>query len=178
MRSRWLTRSEAARLLWASRRTQHLCRFILIGIYTGSRTNNILGLRWSQIDLAGGIMRRRPYGQAEDARKRAPPVRLGRRILAHLRRWKRLDGARADVVCHYDGRQIAKLRSSWDRAIRDAGLDGDVTPHVLRHTRATWGLKAGVPIWELAGHLGMTPATLTRTYGHHSADFQRNAADF
>ena len=43
-RDRWLTRSEAARLLWASRRTQHLARFILLGLYTGSRSSVILGL--------------------------------------------------------------------------------------------------------------------------------------
>jgi hypothetical protein len=29
-RQRWLTRSEAARLLWAARRTSHLARFILL----------------------------------------------------------------------------------------------------------------------------------------------------
>jgi hypothetical protein len=36
-KERWLTRSEAARLLWAARRYQHLRRMILIGLYTGSR---------------------------------------------------------------------------------------------------------------------------------------------
>jgi integrase len=72
-RERWLTRSEAARLLWASRRTQHLARFILLGIYTGSRSSVILGLTWDQIDIGAGVMYRRPAGKAEDKRKRAPP---------------------------------------------------------------------------------------------------------
>jgi integrase len=36
-KERWLTRSEAARLLWAARRYQHLRRMILLGLYTGSR---------------------------------------------------------------------------------------------------------------------------------------------
>ena len=64
-RERWLTRGEAARLLWAARRTPHLARFILLGIYTGSRSGSLLALRWSWIDLARGMMLRRAPGTAE-----------------------------------------------------------------------------------------------------------------
>jgi integrase len=31
-----------------------------------------------------------------------------------------------------------------------AGLPGKVTPHVLRHTAATWLMRRGVSIWEAA----------------------------
>src|SRR5262249_59694119 len=82
-RARWLTRSEVARLLWAARRHEHLRRFILIGIYTGSRSKNILGLRWDMLDLTSGTMRRRPYGVAESRTKRSPPGRLRRGVFAH-----------------------------------------------------------------------------------------------
>ena len=41
-RERWLTRSEVARLLWEARRPSHLARFILLGIYTGSRSRVLL----------------------------------------------------------------------------------------------------------------------------------------
>src|SRR5262249_28878372 len=85
-RDRWLTRSEAARLLWAARHTEHLKRFILLGLYTGSRSGVILSLEWSWIDLERGVMRRRARGQAEASTKRTPPVRLGRKILSFLRR--------------------------------------------------------------------------------------------
>jgi integrase len=46
-RDRWLTRSEAARFLWAARRTEHLKRFIMLGLYTGSRSGVIRNLEWS-----------------------------------------------------------------------------------------------------------------------------------
>jgi integrase len=74
-RSRWLTRQEAARLLWAARRHEHLRRFILLGLYTGSRSKNLLGLTWAQIDINAATMHRRPYGAREHAKKRSPPVR-------------------------------------------------------------------------------------------------------
>lgn len=175
-RDRWLTRAEAARLLKAAKRG-HLRRFILVGIYTGTRPGAILRLKWDQIDLSAGVMRRRASGEAEDARKRTPPVRLGRRILSHLRRWHRLDIALGvEYVCHYDGRRVQKLRRSFPDAVKKAGLTR-VTPHTLRHTRATWLMQAGVDIWEAAGHLGMTVEMLEKTYGHHHPDWQTRAAE-
>jgi integrase len=121
-------------------------------------------------------MYRRATGEAEDARKRTPPVKLGNRILSHLRRWRRLDPAEVRYLCHYDGVAVTKLRRSFPGAVKRAGLS-KVTPHTLRHTRATWLMQAGVPIWEAAGHLGMTVETLQRVYGHHHPDWQRRAAE-
>jgi integrase len=175
-RSRWLTRAEAARFLWAARRTPHLARFILLGLATGSRPKALFGLKWEMIDLEAGVMRRRGYGEREQSRKRAPRVRLGRKILGHLRRWKRRDGA-APWVVHFDGRPIKRFSTTWWPAVKRAGLGDDVTPHVLRHTRATWLLQRGVAPWQAAGHLGMTTATLERVYGHHAPDWQKDAAE-
>jgi integrase len=91
-REQWLTRGEAARLLWAARHTEHLKRFILLGLWTGSRSSAILSLTWDRIDFAAGVMRRRAYGEEESKTKRTPPVRLSRRALIFLRRWRKLDG--------------------------------------------------------------------------------------
>lgn len=174
-RERWLTRSEVARLLRAARRTPHLARFILLGIYTGSRSGTLLALRWSWIDLARGVMLRRAPGTPE-SKKRTPPVKLGSRIQAHLRRWRQLDGEGV-YVCQYNGQPIMKMRRSWRTAVKAAGLDKDVTPHTLRHTRATWLMQKGVNPWEAAGHLGMSLEMLERNYGHHHPDAQKRAAE-
>lgn len=180
-KERWLTRSEAARLLWAARRYQHLRRFILLGLYTGSRPGVLLRLRWSQIDFGSGVMSRTPAGQLQDKKKRAPKVKLGWRIMAHLRRWKRLDGSEK-VVCHLKSiyrpntREVRDPHGAWDKIIEASGLHG-VTRHTLRHTRATWMMQKGVDIWEAAGFLGMTVKTLEQVYGHHSPKHQENAAN-
>jgi integrase len=175
-RERWLTRNEAARLLWAARHTPHLARFILLGLYTGSRSGVLLTLEWKWLDLTRGVMQRRAPGEAE-SKKRTPPVRLGSRIMAHLRRWRRLDNAFCPYVCHYNGQRVGKLRRSWDTAVSTAGLGADVIPHTLRHTRATWLMQANVEPWEAAGHLGMSLEMLQRVYGKHSPDFQKRAAE-
>lgn len=176
-RDRWLTRNEAARLLWAARRTPHLTRFILIGLYTGTRSGAILAMEWSWIDVQRGVMRRRAAGEGETT-KRRPPVRLGARILSHLRRFHKRDQEQGlRYVVSFDGRPVVKLRRSWATARKRAGLDKTVTPHCLRHTRATWMMQAGVQPWEAAGALGMSLEMLTRVYGHHHPDWQKEASE-
>lgn len=175
-RDRWLTRSEAARLLWAARRTKHLARFILIGLHTGTRAAAILSLRWEWIDLVRGVMHRRGMGEVE-TKKRRPPVRLNRRILGHLRRWKRSDGDMLPNVIHWDGASITRVRRSFAKARKRAKLPADVSAHTLRHTRATWLMQAGVSPWEVAGSLGMSMKVLETVYAHHHPDWQAAAAE-
>lgn len=174
-RQDFMTRSEAARFLWFARRTPHLARFFLIGWYTGSRRSVITGLKWSMINLETGIMQRKERGAAQ-TKKRSPPVRLGNRLLSHLRRWRRLDPTAAYVI-HYRGRPIHRPVSSWDRIREEAGLPDYVTPHVLRHSRATHSLKQGVSPWEVANALGMSVTVLMQHYGHHAPDWQKDAAN-
>ena len=52
-----------------------------------------------------------------------------------------------------------------------------MTPHTLRHTAATWFMQCGVPMWEVAGFLGMPAEVLLGTYGHHHPDFPHVAAN-
>lgn len=175
-KDRWLTRIEAAKLLRAAKPYRHMRRMILLGLYTGSRPGVILALRWDQIDLKTGVMRRLPQGATPDDKKRAPPVRLGRRIQAHLRRWQRLDGPDVQFVCHYEGHAPLDPHTSWRKIVKASGLYG-VTRHTLRRTRATWLMMAGINLWEAAGHLGMTTRTLEQVYAQHSPDYQERAAN-
>lgn len=174
-RQDFLTRSEAARFLWCARRTPHLARFFLIGWYTGSRRSVITGLKWSMVNLETGVMQRKERN-AVQTKKRSPPLRIGNRLLAHLRRWKRLDG-KIHWIVHYRGAAISRPVNSWERVRRESGLPSYVVPHILRHSRATHMLKQGVPIWEAANALGMSVAVLASTYGHHAPDWQKDAAN-
>ena len=96
-------------------------------------------------------------------------MRLPNRLLAHLRRWHRLGISRESVI-EYEGRAIKRVTKAFNAAVLDAGLaseHGKVTPHILRHTAATWLMQQGVDPWIAAGYLGMTVQTLIQNYGHH-----------
>lgn len=189
-RERHLTRREAARLLWGAlgwdakgrrhhaRINRHLARFILLGLYTGTRHNAILKLQWlpntagGRVDLDAGILHRRPAGIVESG-KRRPSIPLPPRLMPHLRRWRRLT---VQYVIEWQGHPIrSQERRAWRRARELAKLDTGVTPHTLRHTCATWLLQAGVSIYDVAGVLGCGEDVVRRTYGHHAQDHLRAA---
>lgn len=187
-RDRWLTRAEAARLLWAAWRHrnghngqanfQYVARFILVALYTGTRASAICkaalepteGQGW--IDLDQGVFYRRAIGRQE-TKKRQPPVRIPPRLLAHVRRWQRKKLAIRNVIENH-GRALWRVNDGFDVIREDAGMR-DVSPHTLRHTAATWLMQRGVPVWEAAGYLGMTSAMLEKTYGHHHPDHHGQA---
>lgn len=177
-RDRWLTKAEAAALLRASLQSPrvrlYLPLFIVIGLHTGARKEAILSLRWSQIDLEAGTIAWNPADRMQ-TKKRRPRARIPRKLLGHLRRARRR-GHDLGYVVHDSGRRLLDIKKSFAAAVERAGLDG-VTPHIMRHTRATWGMQAGANVWELGGFLGMTPETLQRVYGHHHPDYQKHAAE-
>jgi len=72
---------------------------------------------------------------------------------------------------------VASVRKSFAAAVRSAGIDRHITPHICRHTAATWAMQQGSDIWEAAGYLGMSPELLERVYGHHHPDFQSDVAE-
>lgn len=194
-RERWLTRSEAARLLWSAWRfrevqkgvetkrhsRRHVARFILVGLYTGTRSSAICAASFSPeegrgwVDLERGVFYRRGEG-VKQTKKRQPPVRLPTRLLAHMRRW-RLAKAQPRYVIEFDQKPISSIRKAFARCVESAGLGPEVTPHILRHTCATWMMQNGVDLWEAASFLGMTVQQLEATYGHHHPDYQSSAAE-
>ncbi|MCB1341410.1 MAG: integrase [Pseudooceanicola sp.] len=173
-RTRWLTREEAAKLLWtAYRRSPHIARFILIGIYTGTRRDAILRMGFAPntvggwFDLDRGIMYRRGDGERE-TKKRRTPAPIPRQLLAHLRRWKAQGGLWA---VEFSGARVGSIKTAFPSAVAAAGL-GDVTPHTLKHTAITWALQGGASVWDCAGFFATSPETIERVYGHHSPNHQ------
>jgi len=204
-RERWLTRTEAAALLkalWRYREIQtihsgdrkgnpvatkryplrHVARFVLIGLYTGTRSAAIASASPTRapgrsfVDLDRGIYYRLAQGKLE-TRKRQPPAAIPGRLLAHMRRWVRLKIAKEYFV-EWGGKPVKKVRKGFAHGVALANLSaegGKVVPHTLRHTAATWLMQAGVDLWAASGFLGMTVDTLERNYGHHHPDHMKDA---
>ena len=205
-RKRWLTEGEAAQLLWtmwrrreqmtvrrglmragekvASRKRPHahLARFLLVALYTGSRAGIVCSAGFEPskdrgwVDLQRGVFHRRPEDEEDAGNKRAPPIPIPGRLLAHLRRWKRL-GISKHAVVEYNGQPVADIGKGFAVAVGNAGLRGRVTPHTLRHTLTTWLMQRGADLWDSARFLGMTVETLERVYGHHREDFLTGIGD-
>lgn len=187
-KGKWKRRGLSARANRA-----HLRRFILIGLYTGTRPGVVPKLLWEEsptsawIDLEDGVIYRRGRDEREHKTKKRTLVRIPGRLLAHLKRWRdidKLEMARrnreglpvTNSVLHHGGVPISgRIRRGYESCVRDAGLPDDVTPHWHRHTAATWLMERDAKPWDAAGFLGMTMKTLEDNYGHHRPGHQSSA---
>ncbi|ACM25778.1 integrase [Rhizobium rhizogenes] len=193
-RVKHLDRSTMAKLIWAAYRkrskyrgvpnkwrpTIHIARFTLTAVYTGSRSARVWQASFIKekgrpyIDLEAGVFYRAWDGEIVAANKRAPPIRLPARLLAHLRRWHRMG---AKYVVEYNGKPADPKRAFRNLVDAVLGEDADgVVRHTLRHTAATWLMQAATDKWEASGYLGMTLETLEKTYGHHHPDHQASVS--
>lgn len=191
-RDRWLTYAEAERLIAAAKDskdphtpeklTPRIYRFVMLAIETASRKTALLELQRKQVDLKHGLIYLNPTGR-QQTNKRRPQVAISSRLrpileqtLLHIP-----DKPEAFVLDH-DG----EIRTAFENAVVRAKLGtrddngncvSDVTPHVLRHTKATWMAQAGVDMFKIANVLGDSVQTVTKTYAHHHPDYQRDAVE-
>lgn len=218
-KDRWLTRSEAARLLNAARGTQkgrlHLPLFILIGLYTGARREAILSLRWPQVDLDRGLIDFNPPGRTR-TKKGRPIIPIPRRLMTFLRLARKRGTDTGHVISYIQtiterdpvtgvqrkvrlpmpvkntkrGFQRAAIAAGFVTGYRQEGesktKEGwpyskvapvtDVTPHVLRHTSASWMVQRGVSFHKVAKYIGHKDSRTTeQIYAHHAPDYLADA---
>ena len=187
----WLTEDEADALLdFAAResaqtddgRMTRVHRYLVLGLGTAARMGAILSLRWSQVDRAHGLIRydvedgRRTGGRGN---KRRVPVPIADWLRPWLDRMHDERLAGCELVMDHDG----QVRRAWESFMRRAARDLDnprylgLNRHALRHTAATHMARAGVDLWQLAGVLGDSLATVMRTYAHHQPDHLRSAVN-
>ena len=187
-RVRWLRRDEAERLIRAAEaepKAEHLADFIRLGLHTGMRRNEMLGLEWSRVDLGNGLIRLDSQ-HTKGARRRGIPLNaVARSALVSRQRWRdeHAPGS-AWVFCREDRdeqgvvhwRQIKSVRHSFASACRRAGIE-DFTPHDLRHTCAAWLVSAGVPLPEVRDLLGHSTIAMTERYAHLAPERVRAAVE-
>lgn len=155
-RERWLTKEEARRLL-AGCTEPHVKLFVHLGLMTAARSGAILEARWSQVDLKA---KRIDYGRGH-GNKRRTVVTLNPEVLSLLAAASQL--ACSDYVVEFRGKRVTTVKTGFAAACRRSGLEG-VTPHILRHTAATWAVMEGRPLDEVARMLGDSVASVERVY--------------
>lgn len=179
-RDRWMTRSEVARLLWHLRKdkqhTRHLLLFTRLALYTGARTGAILDLTWDRVDFARRVIRFPIPGEDHGNKARVvTPMdgSLERALKAAKLQNGRRKGGPVDYVVQYKGKRCDRIVRGFTRNAREIGLE-DVTPHILRHTFATWAAMNGASIFLLGKALGHSSSTMTDKYAKHQPEALRS----
>ncbi len=83
--------------------------------------------------------------------------------------------SKSKFIITYRGEQIFTVKNGFAAACRRAKIAG-VTPHILRHSGATWMALAAVPMREIARMLGDTEETTERVYAKYHPAYMKRAA--
>ena len=160
--TRFLSREEVARLHRVlDRQTRHGRReqadIIRLLLLTGCRRNEILRLRWSEVDRDRLVL-----ADGKTGPRIVPLNTQARRIL------ERRPRGRSPFVFpapRDPDRPRSRNLTFWDCARREAGIE-DVRLHDLRHTHASHAVMNGVPVPAVARLLGHSDVRTTLRYAH------------
>jgi integrase len=164
---------------------------------TGMRRSELLGLRWTDIDLqkatisinrglvAIGYELHESRGKTDNSRR---PIDLDPTTVAVLRGWRTLQTAEYDAIGIHDpgwvfadaeGRPVHPhaVSQTFERIARRAGVPV-IRLHDLRHTHGTLLIKDGIPVKVVSERLGHANIAFTiETYQHVLPGMQRDAAE-
>lgn len=176
------------RLVYAELERDDLYAAYLIEIEDGLRAGEVLGLKWSDVDVEHRVIHvRRIVVKArvqEWPKNRRPrDVPMGPYSLAALLRHRDrgvMTGSGPDgwVFCRPDGGPVRyhQLRHRLLRACARAGVAYRPT-HVQRHIHTTELLAAGIPAADVAERLGHGDTSTLPTYSHPDPERRRQVVD-
>ena len=162
-RVRCLDEEDRKRLLEACKeRSRLLYAIVVIALSTGARKNEIMTLKWPQVDLTQGLI---TLHETKNNERRSVPL-LGHALdlVRELAKVRRLD---TDLLfpSHKDPNKPLSINTIWKRAVKNAELV-DFRFHDTRHCAASYLLMSGATLAELSDLLGHKTLQMVKKYSH------------
>lgn len=174
--ARFLSNQEIARLGDALRLAEqsavnpYAIAAIRLLLLTGCRRNEILRLKWTEVDFADQVLR------LSDSKTGAKTVHLGAPALSILAELPRQHGNPFVIVGERTGTHLVNLQKVWASIRTSAALE-DVRIHDLRHSFASVAARSGESLLVIGKVLGHSTASATSRYAHLSDDPVRAASE-
>jgi len=164
-RHRYLSEDEIRRLVTAltALQNQMAANALKLLLLTGARRGEVLGARWSDIDLTAGVWVKQSSHTKQKRLHRVPLSAAAVELLINIKAY----AGRSPFVfparsrCGY----LTAVQRSWREARDAAGLK-DVRIHDLRHTYASMLASAGQSLPTIGALLGHSQASTTQRYSH------------
>ena len=138
-RPRFLSEEQASALLSACD-SEPMGLFVLLGLHCGMRHEELLKLKWEDVNLNDHlILVRNPKNGEDDY------IAMTQDIFETLSTASRIGET---VICRLDGKPYVNIRKKWNALLSKANLPC-CTPHIMRHTYATTLARAGVSTFAL-----------------------------
>ena len=175
-RERFLSEEEFRRLgrvlaeaEWRKGVSVHAVAAIRLLLLTGCRRNEILTLRWAEVDLEARELR------LSDTKTGARTVPLSPEAVAVLAAIPRLKDNPHVIPGKKPGAPMRNLNDPWKLICRRAGIE-DMRLHDCRHSFASRALALGEGLPAIGKLLGHTQVETTARYAHLAQDSVRDAA--
>lgn len=171
-RVRYLTDDERERLLNACRASSwpRLFVFVLMGITTGARRGELLGLRWCDVDLERGEA---ALHDTKNGDRRV--LVLLPQVAEELARFAPKDAAASMALVFRSRLKPSKpfeTAKAFNLAVGEAGIT-DFRFHDCRHCTASYMAQAGASLLEIADTLGHRQLRMVQRYAHLNVDSRR-----
>jgi integrase len=146
---------------------------VVLALATGARKAEIMGLSWSHVDLACGLIRLTETKNGEDRSIPLTGVALGL-----LREWGKVQRIDTDRVfpSRRDPHQPIDLRRPWESALERAEII-DFRFHDLRHSCASYLAMSGATVSEIAEILGHKTLSMVKRYAHLNPSHLQSVAE-
>ena len=165
-RVRFLSDAERERLLQACQESSNpdLYTAVVLSLSTGARQQEIMSLRWPQVDLQTGMIRLEHTKNGE--RRALPLVGQALELVKERTKVRRLA---TDLLfpSKVNPAQPIDLRTPWETALKQAGI-ADFRWHDLRHSAASYLAMNGATLAEIAAVLGHKTLAMVQRYAHLS----------
>lgn len=164
-RVRYLDDEERVRLLEACRKSEYtpLYLMVLFAVTTGMRRGELLGLRWSDIDLDRNVAVL--HNTKNGDRRSVPIVPEVAELLREHGKVRRIGN---DLVFKSDDpAEVWTFDKAWYAALKKAKIK-DFRFHDLRHTAASYLAMSGSTTAEIAAVLGHRTLQMVKRYAHLS----------
>ncbi len=160
-KERWLTDEEEQDLLAAS--FPWLREIVIFALNTGMRQNEILTLKWKQVDL-----KRRTATLLVTKNKEKRTIPLNKTVLNLLTGKGKVRSISGYVFVSQAATRVdaSNVRRAFISAKKKAEIEG-FRFHDLRHTFATRLVQAGVDLYVVKELLGHKSIAMTMRYAHH-----------
>ena len=160
-RTRFLSDEERDRLLQACKSSSWplLYALVLMALTTGARKGELLGLRWSDVELSRGEAH---VGRTKNGDPRVLPL-----VPAVVDELRAARGAGTALVfaSKRQPSQPYSFEPRYHQALAEARIRG-VTFHTLRHSCASMLAKSGATLLEIGDLLGHRQLQMTKRYSH------------
>jgi len=149
---------------------EYLKDFIILGLHTGCRSGELLGLEWKRVDLQANRIRLEAKHTKSKKARTVPLNRNAREALLNRQQEQARQSLDSPFVFVHTnprwlGQRIGDIKNAFASACKRAGIEG-CTPHTLRHTCASWLVMAGRPLIEVRDLLGHSTVKMTERYAH------------